>query len=104
MFVLEGLSKEDKIEYPLFFYTVKNDKRYYFSVDKFLPDISDFYIPNHIFEQLGIEYGEYLELIIDFKTLEKGTHLVLEPHDKEFLNVPNPKSCLETHLIEVILA
>ena len=99
MFVLDRISREDKIDYPLFFYIEKNDKRYYFSVDKFLPDISDFYIPNHIFEQIGIEYGDYQELFIDFKTLEKGTHLVLEPHDKEFLNVPNPKSYLETHLI-----
>ena len=32
-----------------------------------------------------------MELMIDFKTLDKGSHLVLEPHDKEFLNVPNPK-------------
>ena len=37
--------------------------------------------------------------MIDFKTLDKGTHLILEPHDKEFLKVPNPKSYLETHLI-----
>ena len=29
--------------------------------------------------------------MIDFKTLDKGTHLVLEPHDKEFLKVPDPK-------------
>ena len=85
MFVLDKLSKDNK--------------RYYFSVEKFLPDVSDFFIPNHIFEQLGIEYGEYQELMIDFKTLEKGTHLVLEPHDKEFLKVPNPKVYLETHFV-----
>ena len=99
MFVLDKLSKDNRIEYPLFFYILKDDQRYYFSVEKFLPDISDFFIPNHIFEQLGIEYGEYQELMIDFKTLEKGTHLVLEPHDKEFLKVPNPKVYLETHLV-----
>ena len=99
MFVLDSISKDNRIEFPLFFYILKDDKRYYFSVDKFLPDVSDFFIPNHIFEQLGIDYGEYMELMIDFKTLDKGSHLVLEPHDKEFLNVPNPKSYLETHLI-----
>lgn len=99
MFVLDAISKDNRIEFPLFFYILKDDKRYYFSIDKFLPDVSDFFIPNHIFEQLGIEYGEYQELMIDFKTLDKGTHLVLEPHDKEFLKVPDPKSYLETHLV-----
>jgi ubiquitin fusion degradation protein 1 len=98
-FVLDKLSKDERIEFPLFFYILKDEKRYYFSVEKFLPDVSDFLIPNHIFEQLGIEYGEYQELMIDFKTLEKGTHLVLEPHDKEFLKVPDPKTYLETHLV-----
>jgi ubiquitin fusion degradation protein 1 len=99
MYVLDSISKDERIEYPLFFYILKDEKRHYFSVEKFLPDVSDFYIPNHIFEQLGIEYGEHQELMIDFKTLVKGTHLVLEPHDKEFLKVPNPKVYLETHLV-----
>ena len=99
MFVLDKLSKDERIEFPLFFYILKDENRYYFSVEKFLPDVSDFFIPNHIFEQLGIEYGEYQELMIDFKTLEKGTHLGLEPHDKEFLKVPDPKKYLETHLV-----
>ena len=97
MFVLDKLSKDERIEFPLFFYILKDDKRYYFSVEKFLPDVSDFFIPNHIFEQLGIEYGEYQELMIDFKTLEKGTHLVLEPI-KNFLKFLTSKY-LETHLV-----
>ena len=103
MFVLDKLSKDDRIEYPLFFYILKDDKRYYFSVEKFLPDVSDFFIPNHIFEQLGIEYGEYQELMIDFKTLEKGTHLVLEPHDKEFLKSLIQKYILKHIWLEVTL-
>ena len=99
MYVLDSISKDTRVEYPLFFYIIKDDIRYYFSVGEFLPDVSDFYIPNHIFTQLGIDYGEYQEIMIDFKTLEKGTHMVIEPHDKEFLNIPNHKLYLETHLV-----
>lgn len=99
MYILDKISRDERVEYPLFFYILKGEQKHYFSVEKFLPDISDFYIPNHIFEQLGIEYGEHQELMIDFKTLPKGTNLVLEPHDKKFLDVPNPKVYLETHLV-----
>ena len=98
-YILETLSGKD-IEFPLFFYIEKNDKRIYFGVEKFLPDISDFFIPNYIFENLGIVYGELQDIKIEMKTLQKGNKIVLEPHDKEFLEVPNPKLYLETHIMK----
>ena len=98
-YILETLSGKD-IEFPLFFYIEKNDKRIYFGVEKFLPDISDFFIPNYIFENLGIVYGELQDIKIEMKTLRKGNKIVLEPHDKEFLEVPDPKLYLETHIMK----
>ncbi len=98
-YILESVTQKD-IEFPLFFYIESNDKKIYFGVEKFLPDISNFYIPNYIFEQLNIEYGAHQQLKIDFTTLPKGTKIVLEPHDKEFLKVPNPKVYLETHILK----
>jgi ubiquitin fusion degradation protein 1 len=97
--ILETVTQKD-VEFPLFFFIEKNDKKIYFGVEKFLPDISEFYVPNYIFEQLGIEYGGYEDLKIEYKSLPKGTKIVLEPHDKEFLNVPNPKVYLETHILK----
>ena len=96
--ILDKISSNSNVEFPLYFYLEKNDKKIYFGVEKFLPDISDYFIPNYIFENLGIQYGEFMELKIDFKTLNKGTKIILEPHDKEFLKVPDPKKYLETHI------
>ena len=96
--ILDKVSNNDNIEFPLYFYFEKDGKKIYFGVEKFLPDVSDYYIPNYIFENLGIEYGDFMELKIDFKTLNKGNKIILEPHDKEFLKVPDPKKYLETHI------
>ncbi|MBT7452191.1 MAG: hypothetical protein HN793_15240 [Rhodospirillaceae bacterium] len=98
-YILETVTLRD-VEFPLFFYLEKNDKRIYFGVEKFLSDISDFFIPNYIFEELGIEYGEFQEINIDYKSLPKGNKIIIEPHDKEFLKVPNPKIYLETHILK----
>lgn len=98
-YILETATLKD-VEFPLFFYLEKNNKRIYFGVEKFLPDISDFFIPNYIFEGLGIEYGELQDININLKSLPKGNKIVLEPHDKEFLKVPNPKLYLETHILK----
>ena len=52
MYILDKISRDEKGN-PLFFYILKGEQKHYFSVEKFLPDISEFYIPNHIFEQYG---------------------------------------------------
>ena len=40
-----------------------------------------------------------MELKIDFKTLNKGTKIILEPHDKEFLKVPIQRNIWK-HILE----
>jgi ubiquitin fusion degradation protein 1 len=96
--ILENITHDERIKFPLFFYIKHNERKIYLSVDKFVPDISDIFIPNHIFEQLGVDYGKIQELFIDYKSLKKGSKIVIQPHDIEFFKIKNPKLYFETHI------
>ena len=48
---------------------------------------------------MGLEYGDFTEININFKTLNKGEKIILQPHDKKFLEIKDPKLYLETNII-----
>ncbi|KAL6178668.1 hypothetical protein ACLB2K_050186 [Fragaria x ananassa] len=52
------------------------------------------YMPNWMMENMHLKEGELV--LLQNKTLPKGTHVKLQPLTMDFLDIPDPKAMLET--------
>lgn len=98
--VLNKINKySDKLDGNIIFQVSGNsDIIMNLSVDSFIDDISDAYIPTHIMDTLFLEEGSQLEFKLN--VIDKGTKIILEPHTSNFLEIENSKEFLEKQLNE----
>ncbi|PRQ18995.1 putative ubiquitin fusion degradation protein UFD1 [Rosa chinensis] len=54
------------------------------------------YMPNWMMQNMNLQEGDLV--LLQNKSLPKGTHVKLQPHTKDFLDIPNPKAMLEIAL------
>ncbi|XP_050377415.1 uncharacterized protein LOC126794691 [Argentina anserina] len=97
-----------QIDYPMVF----EFQPYYFDAEKyvetervrvshcgvweFTADEGIVYMPSWMMENMHLREGDLL--LLQNKTLPKGTHVKLQPHTKDFLDIPDPKAMLEEAL------
>ena len=87
-----------KITYPMTFRVVNPQlkKKTYCGVLEFIAEEGCCYMPYWMMENLLI--GEEDEILITSVSLQKGTHIELQPHKTAFIDLSNPKAILETEL------
>jgi len=95
--ILQSIDQYDDNS-PLTFeiYNNSNNRKCHCGVYEFTGDDGCAYIPYWMFCNLGIEEGSYLTF--KQKKLEKGYFLKIQPQDKEFYDLSNPKAILELNL------
>jgi ubiquitin fusion degradation protein 1 len=97
-----------QIDYPMLFEL----RPYYFDDDKngesekmrvshcgvweFTAEEGFIYMPNWMMQNMKLQKGDLV--LLQNKTLPKGTHVKLQPHTKDFLDIPDPKAMLEMAL------
>ncbi|PRQ19048.1 putative ubiquitin fusion degradation protein UFD1 [Rosa chinensis] len=54
------------------------------------------YMPNWMMENMNLKEGDLV--LLQNQTLPKGSHVKLQPHTKDFLDIPDPKAMLEAAL------
>lgn len=95
--ILNYLNQNDEFN-PIIFEIINldNNKKCHCGVYEFTGDDGCAYIPFWMFKNLGINEGSALYFIQ--KRLEKGYFLKIQPQQKEFLQISNPKAILELNL------
>lgn len=86
---------------PYYFDDAKNNESERFRVShcgvwEFTAEEGFVYMPNWMMENMHLKEGELV--LLQNKTLPKGTHVKLQPHTMDFLDIPDPKAMLEAAL------
>lgn len=87
-----------RISYPMIF-MISNPqmgKKSFCGVLEFSSEEGCCYIPIWMMNNLFLEEGS--EIILRNVTLQKGTFVVLQPHETAFIDLSNPKAILEQEL------
>ncbi|KAL6526051.1 hypothetical protein OROHE_015575 [Orobanche hederae] len=86
------------IDYPMLF-ELRNgaaERVSHCGVLEFIAEEGLIYMPYWMMENLLLQEGDIVR--VKNVTLPKGTHVKLQPHTKDFLDISNPKAILETTL------
>ena len=66
------------------------------SVEEFIEDISDIYLPYNIIEKLSLNEGD--NVILNLIEVVKGSKMIIQPYKSEFLEIEDHKSFLEEEI------
>jgi hypothetical protein len=70
----------------------------YYEYDAYSETNDVIYVPNYIFESLGIEYGDEVELSFINEVIPKGRHIKLQPVTNKIQEVQDYQTFLQQHL------
>ena len=74
-----------------------SDLYFYVSVEQFIDDISDAYIPVHLMDRLLLNDGDNVEFALT-NNIPKGTKITLQAHSCDILEMEDYKSFLEMEI------
>ena len=94
--VLHDVDKMKHKEFPLFFNVKNKDTEFgrVCAVQEFTASPGTCNIPYYIMNEIGI-FEEGNEVVIELASPVKGSYVKLQPHQKEFIQLSDPKALLE---------
>mgnify|MGYP001353241829 CR=1 FL=1 len=96
--ILNNINKySDKIKGNILFKLTGNlELNCIVSVDEFIDDISDIYLPFNLIEKLNLNEGD--KVLINLVNVIKGSKIVIQPHKSDFLEIEDHKKFLEEEI------
>ena len=96
-YILNELSKYENINYPLYFKI--NNYNFLFSVLEFVEDIDAVYVSNEMFRLLKCEENSLININFNNQVIDKGTKIIIQPHNSNFYDIQDAKKYFETHIL-----